>query len=161
MIIGIVASSAWQVEKLQIMRPGESVTVGGFDFKFIGAAASKGPNYAAVGGIFQVTQDGAQVALLKPESRTYQDPPMETTEAAIKTGWSGDLYAVIGDPTNDRAWSTRFYYKPMIHWIWLGALIMVFGGLISLSDRRYRVGTPARRERGSVQKNAVPAVAGN
>ena len=101
------------------------------------------------------------MALLKPESRTYQDPPMETTEAAIKTGWSGDLYAVIGAPTNARAWSTRFYYTPMLHWIWLGALIMVFGGLISLSDRRYRVGTPASRERGLVQKNAVPAVAGN
>jgi cytochrome c-type biogenesis protein CcmF len=70
---------------------------------------------------------------------------METTEAAIRTGWGGDLYAVIGEPTGDGAWSTRFYHKPMIHWIWMGVLIMVIGGLVSLSDRRHRVGAPARR----------------
>ena len=160
-IIGIVASSAWQVEKLQIMRPGESVSVGGFDFRFVGAAQFKGPNYAAVGGTFRVTQDGAQVAFLKPESRKYPDPPTDTTEAAIRTGWSGDLYAVIGNPTDDGAWSTRFYYKPMIHWIWLGALIMVLGGLVSLTDRRHRVGAPARRGPGSVRRNAVSVAGGD
>jgi len=143
-IIGIVASSAWQVEKLQIMKPGESVSVGGYDFTFEGAAPIPGPNYSAVRGVFQISRDGVDIAVLQPESRTYQDPPMDTTEAAIRTSWGGDLYAVIGDPTGDGSWSTRFYNKPMIHWIWMGALIMVFGGLVSLSDRRHRVGAPVR-----------------
>jgi cytochrome c-type biogenesis protein CcmF len=144
-IIGIVASSAWQVEKLQIMRAGEVVAVGDYSFKFVGASPFKGPNYSAVGGTFQVSRNGDDFATMRPESRNYQDPPMETTEAAIRTGWGGDLYAVIGDPTGDGAWSTRFYHKPMIHWIWMGVLIMVIGGLVSLSDRRHRVGAPARR----------------
>jgi hypothetical protein len=100
-IIGIVASSAWQVEKLQIMQPGESVSVGSYEFKFEGAAPIPGPNYEAVRGIFQVSRDGKDIAVMQPESRKYQDPPMDTTEAAIRTGWGGDLYAVIGDPTGD------------------------------------------------------------
>ncbi|MDA1099813.1 MAG: heme lyase CcmF/NrfE family subunit [Proteobacteria bacterium] len=145
-IIGIVASTAWQVEKLQVLRKGESVAVGAYAFKFEGATPVAGPNYAAVRGTFRVSRNGMEVAIMQPESRNYQDPPMDTTEAAIRTGWGGDLYAVIGDPTGDGSWSTRFYNKPMIHWIWMGALFMVFGGLFSLSDRRHRVGAPARRD---------------
>jgi cytochrome c-type biogenesis protein CcmF len=143
-IIGIVASSAWQVEKLQVMSRGESLTVGPYEIIFEGAAPVDGPNYAAVRGVFRVSRNGSEIAVLQPESRNYQDPPMETTEAAIRTGWGGDLYAVIGDPTGDGSWSTRFYNKPMIHWIWMGCLMMVFGGLVSLSDRRHRVGAPSR-----------------
>jgi cytochrome c-type biogenesis protein CcmF len=159
-IIGIVASSAWQVEKLQIMRPGESVAVGDYSFKFIGAAPFRGANYDGVRGTFQVTRDGVEVALMEPESRKYQDPPMDTTEAAIRTGWGGDLYAVIGDPTGDGVWSTRFYNKPMIHWIWMGALIMVFGGFVSLSDRRHRVGAPSRRRAAAKPLTAAKSMAG-
>ena len=85
--------------------------------------------------------------VLHPESRTYAHPPMETTEAAIRPRPSGDLYVVIGDPTGDGGWSTRIYHKPMIHWIWGGAMVMVLGGIISLSDRRHRVGAPAGRRR--------------
>jgi cytochrome c-type biogenesis protein CcmF len=85
---------------------------------------------------------------------------METTEAAIRTGWGGDLYAVIGDPTGDGAWSTRFYNKPMIHWIWIGCLMMVFGGLVSLSDRRHRVGVPSRRRAAAKSVTAAASMAG-
>jgi cytochrome c-type biogenesis protein CcmF len=145
-VIGIVASSSWQVEKLQVMRPGERLAVGPYEVEFEGAAPIDGPNYSAVRGVFRVSRNGSKIAVLQPESRNYQDPPMETTEAAIRTSWGGDLYAVIGDPTGDGAWSTRFYNKPMLHWIWLGCLMMVFGGLVSLSDRRHRVGVPTRRK---------------
>ena len=144
-IIGIVGSTAWQEEKLQVMRQGESVSVGAYEIKFEGATPVAGPNYDAVRGNFRVSRNGAEVAVMQPEARNYKDPPMDTTEAAIRTGWRGDLYAVIGDPTGDGSWSTRFYEKPLIHWIWIGALAMVFGGFVSLSDRRHRVGAPARR----------------
>ena len=153
-IIGIVASSAWQVEKLQVMRQGESQTVGAFQFEFEGALPLDGPNYAAVRGTFHVRRNGKEVAVLQPESRSYENPPMQTTEAAIETRWGGDLYAVIGDPTGDGAWSTRFYSKPMIHWIWIGALLMVLGGLMSLTDRRFRIGAPAR-PRGAARQAGI------
>ncbi|MBT3536165.1 MAG: heme lyase CcmF/NrfE family subunit [Rhodospirillaceae bacterium] len=159
-IIGIVASSSWQVEKLQVMRTGEQVAVGEYSFKFLGATAIKGPNYDAVRGSFEVRRDGAHVDLMTPESRSYPEPPMETTEAAIRTGWGGDLYAVIGDPTADGAWSTRFYNKPMIHWICMGCLFLVLGGLVSLSDRRHRVGAPARRNKNAKPLEVAKSVAG-
>ncbi len=143
-LLGIVASTAWQVESLQAMRPGESVELAGYRFTFEGARSIDGPNYTGVEGRFRVDRDGRELTTLTPESRSYPTPPMETTEAAIRPRPSGDLYAVIGDPAGGGAWSTRLYHKPLIHWIWWGALIMVAGGALSISDRRLRVGAPRR-----------------
>ena len=82
---------------------------------------------------------------------------METSEAAIRPRISGDLYAVIGEPTGDGAWATRLYFKPLVHWIWGGALLMALGGALSLSDRRHRIGAPAARRR----QTMAPAPAGD
>ena len=144
LVLGVVASTAWQVERLEVLKPGDEVEIAGYEFRFEGVRPVQGPNYAAIEGRFRVSTDGREVALLTPESRSYPNPPMETTEAAIRPRLGGDLYAVIGDPAGGDAWSTRLYYKPLIHWIWAGALIMALGGAISLSDRRHRVGAPAR-----------------
>jgi len=146
-VLGIVASTAWEEERLEVMQPGESLDVAGYTFTFRGAQPVQGPNYTAVRGQFDVTQNGRPIATMWPESRSYPNPPMETTEAAIRPRMSGDLYAVIGDPTGDGAWSTRLYHKPLIHWLWTGCILMVFGGMISLSDRRHRVGAPSRQRR--------------
>jgi len=146
-VLGIVAVSAWEVEYLQVMKPGDSIDVAGYRLEFQGAEPIPGPNYSAIQGRFEVTRDGEFVALMLPEARSYASPPMETTEAAIRARPSGDLYAVIGDPTGDDAWATRIYFKPMIHWIWGGCALMVLGGVISLSDRRHRLGVPAARRR--------------
>jgi cytochrome c-type biogenesis protein CcmF len=143
-LLGIVASTAWQVESLQAMRPGDSVELAGYRFTFEGARSIEGANYTGVEGRFRVDRDGHELARLRPESRSYPNPPMETTEAAIRPRLSGDLYAVIGDPAGGDAWSTRLYHKPLIHWIWWGTLIMVAGGALSISDRRLRVGAPRR-----------------
>ncbi|MDP6705209.1 MAG: heme lyase CcmF/NrfE family subunit [Alphaproteobacteria bacterium] len=146
-VLGIVASTSWEVEKLQAMRPGETVEVGGHSFTFEGATPRQGPNYAAIEGRFRVRRGAREVAILQPESRSYATPPMQTTEAAIRPRIGGDLYAVIGEPVDEIAWATRLYFKPLVHWIWGGSLIMVLGGALSLSDRRHRVGAPAARRR--------------
>ena len=154
-VLGIVAVTAWEEEHLQVMNPGDRVTVAGYELEFQGAEPVPGPNYSAIQGRFLVRRGGREVTELLPEARSYASPPMETTEAAIRPRLSGDLYAVIGDPTGGEAWSTRIYHKPMIHWIWGGAAVMVLGGLISLTDRRHRFGVPARRR---VRENQqVPA----
>ncbi|MBM3489384.1 MAG: heme lyase CcmF/NrfE family subunit [Alphaproteobacteria bacterium] len=145
MLLGVVGASAWQQEQLQVMRPGQQATLAGYSFTFRGARPVQGPNYSAIEGSFQVTRDGREVGLLVSQSRTFRNPPMQTSEAAIRPRPSGDLYAVIGEPAGDGGYATRLYHKPLVHWIWGGAMIMVLGGLLSLSDRRLRVGSPVRR----------------
>ena len=145
LVAGVTASSAWKVENLQVMRPGESVTVGGYDFAFEGVTSVPGPNYSAERGHFIVTEDGRPVAELWPEKRFYPVQRQPTTEAAIHTTWLADLYVVVGDADGKGGWSTRIYHNPLVPWIWVGAIIMAFGGGVSLTDRRHRVGAPTRR----------------
>jgi len=144
-ILGITVSLSWQTEKLIILHPGDSVAVAGYDFTLDEVAPVTGPNYIAQRGTFTVRRGGKLVTTLHPEARTYQNPPMETTEAGIRPLLLKDLYAVIGDPDENGGWGVRIYVKPLISWIWAGSLLMMLGGLVSLSDRRTRMGAPARR----------------
>ena len=158
MVLGITASETWQSEIQTIMRPGDTQTVGDFDLTFVGAENVPGPNYDALTGTFVVTRGGQPVTVLQPETRTFTSPPMDTTEAAIRTTLAGDLYTVVGEPDGQGGFAVRLYYKPLVIWIWLGTLFMVAGGLASLSDRRHRIGAPARRS--AARGGADPALAG-
>ena len=151
-VAGITGSSAWTTERFQVMRPGDSVTVAGYDFAFRGVERIEGANYLAERGRFDVTRDGRPVAELRPEKRFYPVSQTPTTEAAIHTTWFADLYAVVGDADGTGGWSARLYHNPLVPWIWLGAVVMALGGAVSLSDRRHRVGAPRR-----ARTAAVPA----
>ena len=151
LIAGITASSAWRSETIRVMRPGETAEVAGYVFAFEGVDAVAGPNYRAERGHFAVTRDGSPVARLAPEKRFYPVAGTVTTEAAIHTTWLADLYAVLGEAAEDGGWTVRLYHNPLVPWIWGGAGIMALGGAVSLTDRRHRVGAPARRR-------AAPAI---
>ena len=151
-IAGMTGAGAWRTESIQAMKPGDTVTVAGYSFEFGGVGTSRGPNYEIVSGTFRVTRDGAPVVTLHPEKRVYDVSKRPTTEAAIHTTFFGDLYVVIGDAaegSDDKdetgAYVTRLYFNPLVAWIWAGVLVMVMGGVLSLSDRRHRVGAPTRR----------------
>jgi cytochrome c-type biogenesis protein CcmF len=144
-ILGVIVSVTWETEHLQVVRVGDTVPIGGYDFTFRGVEDVKGPNYDAVRGIFDVSRDGDPVAVMTPESRVYNTSTMTTTEAAIRPTLTSDLYAVIGDPDGKGGWAARLYHKPLVHWIWLGAILMAIGGVVSLTDRRHRVGAPKRK----------------
>ena len=145
-VAGITASSTWRTESIQTLSRGETVDMAGYTFTFLGAREVKGPNYTATRGAFTVAKDGATIATLHPETRRYPVEGQQTTEAAIRSTFLGDLYAVIGDPTaGGEAFVTRLYFNPLVPWIWAGVLIVVVGGLVSLTDRRHRVGAPQRR----------------
>ncbi|MDR3440209.1 heme lyase CcmF/NrfE family subunit [Telmatospirillum sp.] len=155
-IAGITGSAAWTVEKIQVMHPGDVVTVSGYDLRLDGTEDGiVGPNYMALRAHFSVTRDGKPVTDLYPEKRMYRQPPRPTTDAAIHTNFIGDLYAVIGDADGTGGYVTRLYFNPLVPWIFIGAVIMVIGGLVSLTDRRYRVGAPLRTARASVAKGRV------
>ena len=153
-VAGVTGAGLWQVESIQIMRPGDKVEVSGYEFTFEGAENVRGPNYGAERGTFTVRDDGQVVAKLSGERRRYFVSGDETTEAGIHTTAMYDLYAVLGEPNGKGGWTTRLYYKPLVPWLWLGSIIMVLGGIVSLTDRRLRVGAPSRRS-----SRAAPAPA--
>jgi cytochrome c-type biogenesis protein CcmF len=145
-VMGIAAVSAWEVEDIRLAKPGDAIPLGGYEIRFEGVSEGQGPNYAYQRGLFTVWRDGAQVTTLAPEKRIYPVQGMPTTEAAIDSGLTRDLYLVLGDKqARGEAWAVRSYLKPLANWIWLGALVMALGGVVSLTDRRYRVGAAARR----------------
>ncbi|MSO64752.1 MAG: heme lyase CcmF/NrfE family subunit [Alphaproteobacteria bacterium] len=144
-ILGITGALAWESDAQHVLFPGDRLTVAGYTAVFDGARPERGPNYDAVRGTFRIYQDDQLIALMEPETRRFANPPMVTTEAAIRPRLGGDLYLSMGDTAGDGGFATRFFRKPLIHWIWAGALTMVLGGLVSLSDRRHRVGAPATR----------------
>ena len=145
-MIGIVATTAWRSEQILALKPGETADIAGYTLAFKGVAPHQGPNYAERVGLFEVTRGGNAVTELTPSKRDFSVEKSATTEAGIHASWRGDLYAVLGDPLKDGAYSVRLYFNPLVRLIWLGALVMFFGGAVSLSDRRLRVGAPRRAQ---------------
>ena len=145
-VIGVTIVSTFSIEEDLSMAPGQTVSVAGYDFKLKTLERVEGPNYSALEGLVEIRYEGSFVSELRPQKRTYlvQQSPM--TEAGIDAGWNRDLFVALGDPLGNGAWSVRIQYKPLIRFIWLGALIMAIGGIIAASDRRYRL-TAATRER--------------
>ncbi len=144
MVIGLVGTTAWRTERIEALSPGGTVDIAGYQLKFEGVAPRQGPNYQERVAVFEVTRNGHPVTELKPSKRAFAVEKSATTEAGIHNSWRGDLYVVLGDELKDGAYSIRVYFNPMVRLIWLGALVMFFGGGVSLSDRRLRVGAPKR-----------------
>jgi cytochrome c-type biogenesis protein CcmF len=156
MVLGIVAVSAWRVESITVMTPGDSVEVAGLELQFDGVVPRQGPNYQDMIGLFTAFEDGVEFARLEAAKRTYLVSQMPTTEAAIHTFWTGDLYVVMGDEAGE-GHTVRVYYNPLAPFIWIGAVIMFIGGGISLADRRYRVGAPRRAKAAPARAQASSA----
>jgi cytochrome c-type biogenesis protein CcmF len=142
-IAGITGASLWRTEAIQEMEPGGSIEVAGYEFTLDKVENLRGPNYFIERGTFTVRLDGEVYTVMEPEKRKYFVQQRETTEAAIHTTFMKDLYAVLGDET-DGVWVTRIYHNPLVPWMWMGTLMMILGGVLSLSDRRLRVGAPKR-----------------
>ncbi|QOJ23726.1 MAG: heme lyase CcmF/NrfE family subunit [Gammaproteobacteria bacterium] len=138
-IIGVTLVNGYETEKDVRMEVGSKVTVGGYTFQFNGTRNDVGPNYKAVIGDIAVSKDGQFVRNMYPEKRTYNASGMAMTEAAIDTGFFRDLYIALGEPLTNGAWVVRAYHKPFVDWIWMGCLLMAFGGITSITDRRYRL----------------------
>jgi len=152
-IFGMTGTSAWQTESISAMKPGDTASLAGYEFRFDSIGTVPGANYRADRAIFTVSKDGVPFATLTPERRSYPVTRMTTTESAIHTTVFSDLYLALGDPTqNGTAWIVRIYHHPLVPWIWIGGVGMMLGGFVSLTDRRFRIGAPERR------RAAKPAV---
>jgi cytochrome c-type biogenesis protein CcmF len=141
--IGASGVESYKIEKDVALKPGASFAIAGYEFKFVSSAVVRGPNYDAVRATVAVTRGGKPVTILSPEKRHFWVQQTDNSHAAISVGWARDLFVAMGNPLGEGAWSMRIQYKPLVRYIWLGAFVMAFGGLIAATDRRYRVRVPA------------------
>ena len=137
--IGVTMVGTYQEEKDVRMLAGESVSVGGYDIQLQGVSPVPGPNYKAMQGTFLLTRNGKLEATMYPEKRSYFSSTMPMTEAAIDASLTRDIYVSLGEELDDKAWAVRVYYKPFVDWIWGGCVLMALGGLLAMSDKRYRM----------------------
>jgi len=159
--IGVTVTQSYRVEKDVALRAGESVELKGYKFDFKDTKQVQGPNYDAIQSEVVITRDGKLVATLHPQKRTYRVQTMPMTESGIEVDWNRDLFVAMGDDLGDGAWSVRVQYKPMVRFIWFGALVMALGGLLALSDRRYRTRRETVNEKAGVRGPPPPADRGS
>jgi cytochrome c-type biogenesis protein CcmF len=145
-ILGVTLVKGYETEKDVRMEVGDTVTIGVYSFRFNGASEVAGPNYRAIRGDFSVSRKGKPYSRMHPEKRFYPVQRQTMTEADIDTGFFRDLYVSLGEPVGGGAWSVRVYHKPFVDWIWGGAALMALGGLLAVSDRRYRLTRRSEQE---------------
>lgn len=134
---GITCVSAWQLEDIRVVSPSESFQVGQYNLTLEGVERTRGVNYRSDMGIIHITKpdNNIDITTLYPEKRFYPVQNTTTTEAAIDSGFTRDIYIVLGEPRPDQKWVVRTYIKPYANWIWGGAILMTLGGIISLTRR--------------------------
>jgi cytochrome c-type biogenesis protein CcmF len=142
-VIGIAGVASYKIEKDVSMGPGDSTSIAGYTFNFIGTDQVRGPNYQALEAHVKITRDGKPVADLHTQKRQFKVQSMPMTHAGIAVAWNRDLFVALGDELGAGKWSMRLQYKPLVRYIWIGAVIVALGGLIATLDRRYRVRVPA------------------
>ncbi len=156
-VVGVTMVTGYQLEQDLRMKRGDTVTAGGYEFKFNGTTNVTGPNYVAARAEVIVSRNGKEIERMYPEKRNYSARGDVMTETAIDSGIFRDLYVSLGEPVGDGAWSVRVYYKPFVGWIWGGALLMALGGGLAVSDRRYALAARKEREvKETVKKAEVP-----
>jgi cytochrome c-type biogenesis protein CcmF len=138
--VGITMVKSYEVERDVRMGLNDTVTIENYSFELTGVSDVDGPNYKALRGDIKVTKDGKYLEMLYPEKRKYFSSAMPMTEAGIDSGLFRDLYVSLGEPIEGERlqWSVRVFYKPFVSWLWYGSILMVLGGLLAVSDRRYR-----------------------
>ena len=147
-MFGVVCLVTYQQEDIRLAQIGEAYEVGAYTIVLEDVERVQGPNYISTMGHVRVMQEGETVAMLDPEKRIYPVAGMPTTEAGIDGGFTRDVYVTLGDPQDNGGWAVRVWIKPFANWIWGGTIIMALGGLLSLTDRRYRVAAGAAKEQG-------------
>jgi len=151
-ILGATFVSAYNVETEVSARGGDRFQVGGYDILFRGVKPVESANFTAEEGEFELRKGGRLVTVLASQQRVYRVQQTPTTEAAIDSRLGRDVFIALSKPLGDNAWSVRIQIKPLIRFLWLGPLLMAIGGLLAISDRRYRLAA-----RASVAARSVPA----
>ncbi|MCL5043023.1 MAG: heme lyase CcmF/NrfE family subunit [Gammaproteobacteria bacterium] len=151
--VGVVGASLFDSQRDLRMAPGDSVTLGSYRFEYQGTEPRFASNWQSDVAVLNVYKGDRQITQMRPEKRFYTVQNQMMTEAAIHAGFTRDLFVAMGEPLGDEVWAMRVHIKPFVRWIWLGGLFMVVGGLLSASDKRYRL----KARRGRSAKSTVEA----
>jgi cytochrome c-type biogenesis protein CcmF len=141
-MLGIVSAGTWGTERIVEVKPGQTISLSGYDLSFDGLVQRPGPNYTALTATFTVHEGGVTVGTMQPEKREFASRQSTKNEAALLMRGPSQLYLSLGDTNADGSVAIRLYYKPLVLLIWIGAVVMFIGGGLSLSDRRLRIGAP-------------------
>ena len=141
-LIGIICESTWNIEHIATMRLNDTAQLGSYSATFDGMTSRQGPNYQEHIATFTIRQGGVTIGTMTPSKRTFTTRSMSTTEAALMSRGASQIYISLGAAEPDGSITARIYYKPLVLLIWFGPVLMAFGGMLSLSDRRLRVGAP-------------------
>lgn len=137
-LIGALLVEAQNVQRELAMKPGQTIELAGYGFRFEGVEETRGPNYLSDLGHVQVLRGDKPLVRLNPEKRAYASGGQVMTEAGIRPSLFGDVYVALGEHLGDGAWAVRVHIKPFVRWIWLGALLMALGAFVTATDRRFR-----------------------
>lgn len=136
--LGVGTVSVADFERDVALGPGETVELAGYEWSMVTLGKLDGPNYEATQATLEVRRDGHLIATLYPQKRLYYSQPNNPmAESAVDVGLLRDLYVSLGEPLGAGRWSLRVYFKPLMRWVWGGAVLMGLGGFIALTDRRY------------------------
>jgi len=150
-LLGVAVEPHYGVERILAMKPGETVSIRGYDLTFDNLVSRPGSNFRELVAKFTVQRNGETIGVLEPSKRTFQARNSSTTEAALLTRGFSQLYLSLGDAGADGTIAVRLYHKPLVLLIWLGTVVMVLGGALSLTDRRLRVGAPRAAKKPALQ----------
>lgn len=144
LVLGVTFVSQFSIERDVRLGPGQSADLAGYHFTFDGVTPVDGPNYDAERGVLRVSKGDRELATLHPEKRFYRGARQVMTDADVDHTPFRDLYASLGESIGDQGeWALRLYYKPMMRLVWWAGVIMALGGLLAISDRRYRLSAKA------------------
>jgi len=141
-LLGVIGETQWSLERIAELKPGQSISIRRYDLRFDGVTTRQGPNYRDLAAHFTVRRHGEFIGVLEPAKRSFPSRGTAVTQTALMTRGVSQLYLSLGEPNPDGSLAVRLYYKALVLLIWLGAVVMVIGGALSLSDRRLRVGAP-------------------
>lgn len=152
-IVGVAVVSNYNIERNVRMSPGTTVEVAGYQFTMSELTERRGANFLADTAILQVQRgESGSRFTMRPEKRLYLATGMPMTQVALRPGLFRDLYVAMGEDLGDGSWAMRVQYKPFVRWLWLGALLMAFGGLLAVLDKRYRRATVTRESAKAADK---------
>jgi cytochrome c-type biogenesis protein CcmF len=156
-MLGIICAGTWGTERIVEVKPHQTISLSGYELIYEGVKQHPGPNYSALVGTFTVREGGVPIGTMTPSKRNFATRGMSTNEAALMIRGPSQLYLSLGDSKPDGSIAIRLYYKPMVMLIWLGAVVMMLGGALSLSDRRLRIGVPRPGKKPAAKPSLQPA----